>query len=180
MYIAVKPIAVADGLTGTTAIAGGYVVELKLVKEIAKPVDDTTGEAFIQQIKEDVEEFADFSEGNSLNGNTLGGTEEAGLVLIVKQKVIPALQVKTLAGAFQKDQLALPSQIVVVPDFGDADADIYAMLVDRRIMRLHNSYRAVRENMNGQGDFLNYFYHTENTAHVSRNCAVKVYMVPQS
>ena len=180
MYIAVKPIAVADALTGTTAIAGGYVVELKLVCEIAKPVDDTTGEAFIQQIKEDVEEFADFSEGNSLNGNTLGGTEEAGLVLVVKQKVIPALQVKTLAGAFQKDQLALPSQIVVVPDFGDADADIYAMLVDRRIMRLHNSYRAVRENMNGQGDFLNYFYHTENTAHVSRNCAVKVYMVPQA
>lgn len=180
MYVAVKPIAVADGLTGTTAIAGGYVVELKLVTEIAKPVDDSTGEAFIQQVKEDVEEFSDFSEGNSLNGNTLGGSEEAGLVLVLKQKVLPALAVKTLAGAFNKEQLALPSQIVVIPDFGDADDDVYAMLVDRRIMRLHNTYRAVRENMNGQGDFLNYFYHTENTAHISRNCAVKVYMVPQS
>lgn len=175
MYVAVKPIAVADALTGATALAGGYVVELKLVTEIAKPVDDSTGEAFIQQVKEDVEEFSDFSEGNSLNGNTLGGSEEAGLVLVLKQKVLPALAVKTLAGAFNKEQLALPSQIVVIPDFGDADSKVYAMLVDRRIMRLHNTYRAVRENMNGQGDFLNYFYHTENTAHISRNCAVKVY-----
>ena len=180
MYILVKPIASGAGLTGTTAIAGGYLVELKLVTEIAKPVDDSTGEAFIQQVLEDVEEFSDFSEGNSLNGNTLGGSEEAGLVLVCKQKVFPALRVKTIAGAFNKEQLAIPAQVVVIPDFGDADDDIYAMLVDRRIMRLHNTYRAVRENMNGQGDFLNYFYHSENTAHVSRNCAVKVYMVPQS
>lgn len=180
MYILVKPIANGAGLTGTTAIAGGYLIELKLVTEIAKPVDDTTGEAFIQQVLEDVEEFSDISEGNSLNGNTLGGNDEAGLVLVVKQKVIPALRVKTIAGAFNKEELALPAQVVVIPDFGDADSDIYAMLVDRRIMRLHNTYRAVRENMNGEGDFLNYFYHTENTAHVSRNCAVKVYMVPQN
>ena len=180
MYVAVKPIAIADALTGTTAIAGGYLVELKLVCEIAKPVDDSTGEAFIQQVLEDVEEFSDFSEGNSLNGNTLGGSEEAGLVLVCKQKVFPALNVKTIAGAFHQEKLAIPAEVVVVPDFGDADDDVYAMLVDRRIMRLHNTYRAVRENMNGQGDFLNYFYHTENTAHISRNCAVKVYMVPQS
>ena len=178
IYILVKPIASGAGLTGTTAIAGGYLIELNLVTEIAKPVDDSTGEAFIQQVLEDVEVASDFSEGNSLNGNTLGGSEEAGLVLVCKQKVFPSLKVKTIAGAFNKEQLAIPAQVVVIPDFGDADSDVYAMLVDRRIMRLHNSYRAVRENMNGQGDFLNYFYHTENTAHVSRNCFVKVYKEP--
>lgn len=180
MYILVKPIASGAGLTGTTAIAGGYLIPLNLVTEIAKPVDDSTGEAFIQQVLEDVEVASDFSEGNSLNGNTLGGSEEAGLVLVCKQKVFPSLKVKTIAGAFNKEQLAIPAQVVVIPDFGDADDDIYAMLVDRRIMRLHNTYRAVRENQNGQGDFLNYFFHSENTAHVSRNCYVKVYMVPQN
>lgn len=175
MYIAVKPIKSTDGLTGTTAIAGGYLIELKLVTEIDKPVDDTTGEDFIQQVLEDVEVASDFSEGHSLNGNTLGGNEEAGLVLVVKQGTMPSLKVKTLAGAFHREELAIPAEIVVIPDFGDADADVFAILVDRRIMRLHNTYRAVRENQNGQGDFLNMYYHTENTVHVSRNCFVKVY-----
>ena len=180
MYVLVKPIASGAGLTGTTAIAGGYLILLDLVKEIAKPVSDVTGEAFIQQVLSDVEVASDFSEGHSLNGNTLGGNPEAGLVLVIKQGVMPALKVQTLAGAFHREELAIPAEIVVIPDFGDADEDIYAMLVDRRIMKLHNTYRAVRENLNGQGDFLNMFYHTENTAHISRNCFVKVYEVPQS
>ena len=178
-YVLVKPIASGAGLTGTTAIAGGYLIEYKLVTEIAKPVSDVTGEAFIEQVLEDAEVASDFSEGRSLNGNTLGASSEAGLVLVMKQGIMPKLKVQTLAGAFNKEELAMPAEIIVIPDFGDADDDIYAMLVDRRIMRLHNTYRAVRENMNGQGDFLNYFYHTENTAHISRNAFVKVYMVPQ-
>ena len=175
MYVAVKPIASTDGLTGTTAISGGYVIPLDLVTDIAKPVDDTTGEAFIEQVLADVEVASDFSEGHSLNGNTLGGNPEAGLVLVIKQGVMPSLKVNTLAGAFHREDLAIPAEIVVIPDFGDADADYYAILVDRRIMRLHNTYRAVRENVNGQGDFLNMYYHTENTVHISRNCFVKVY-----
>lgn len=180
IYVLVKPIASGAGLTGTTAIAGGYLVQYDLVTEIAKPVSDVTGEAFIEQVLGDAEIASDFSEGHSLNGNTLGGNPEAGLVLVMKQGIMNKLKVQTLAGAFNKEELALPAEIVVIPDFGDADDDIYAILVDRRIMRLHNTYRAVRENLNGQGDFLNMFYHTENTAHVSRNAFVKVYMVPQN
>ena len=175
MYILVKPIASGAGLTGTTAIAGGYLIESKLVQVITQPVDNSTGEDFIEQVLDDVEIAEDFSEGHSLNGNTLGGNPEAGLVLVLKQGIMSPLKVRTLAGAFHEDKLAIPAQIVVIPDFGDADSDIYAMLVDRRIMKLHNTYRAVRENANGQGDFLNMFYHTENTLHISRNCYVKVY-----
>ena len=180
MYILVKPIASGAGLTGTTAISGGYLIKLDLVTEIAVPVSDVTGEAFIEQVLKDVEVASDFSEGHSLNGNTLGGNPEAGLVLVIKQGIMPSLKVQTLAGAFNKEELALPSSIVVIPDFGDADDDVFAILCDRRIMRLHNTYRAVRENLNGQGDFLNMFYHTENTVHVSRNCFVKVYKKPQA
>lgn len=174
-YILVKPIASGAGLTGTTAIAGGYLIENKLVEEVAYPVDDTTGEAFINKVLDDVEIAEDFSEGHSLNGNTLGGNPEAGLVLVVLQGVKPSLKVKTLAGAFHRDELAIPAEMIAVPDMGDADANYFAVLCDARIMRLHNTYRAVRNNENGQGDFLNYFYHTENTAHISRNCFVKVY-----
>lgn len=175
MYVLVKPIASGAGLTGATAISGGYLIPYDLVKEIAVPVDTSTGEAFIEQALKDVEVASDVSEGHSLNGNTLGGNPEAGLVLILKQGVMPAVKVQTLAGAFNKDDLAIPAKIIVIPDFGDASSKIWGMLVDARIVRLHNSYRAVRENQNGQGDFLNMFYHTENTAHVSRNCFVRVY-----
>lgn len=175
MYVLVKPIAAGDSLTGATAISGGYLIPYDLVKEIAVPVDTSTGEAFIEQALKDVEVASDVSEGHSLNGNTLGGNPEAGLVLILKQGVMPAVKVQTLAGAFNKDDLAIPAKIIVIPDFGDASSKIWGMLVDARIVRLHNSYRAVRENQNGQGDFLNMFYHTENTAHVSRNCFVRVY-----
>ena len=179
--IVVKAIPSSPAIANWAAAkAGGYIIVYSLKSELAQPTDDSTGEAFIEEVKKVVEQAGDLSEGNSLNGNTLGGSEEAGLVLVCKQKVFPALRVKTIAGAFNKEQIAIPAQVVVIPDFGDADDDIYAMLVDRRIMRLHNTYRAVRENMNGQGDFLNYFFHSENTAHVSRNCYVKVYMVPQS
>lgn len=174
-YILVKPIASGAGLTGTTAIAGGYLIENKLVEEVDYPVDSETGEDFIQKVKEDVEIAEDFSEGHSLNGNTLGGNPEAGLVLVVLQGVKPALKVKTMAGAFNKDELALPAEMIAVPDMGDADAGYFAVLLDARAIRVHNTYRAVRNNENGEGDFLNYFYHTENTAHVSRNVFVKVY-----
>ena len=174
-YILVKPIASGAGLTGTTAIAGGYLIENKLVEEVDYPVDSETGEDFIQKVKEDVEIAEDFSEGHSLNGNTLGGNPEAGLVLVVLQGVKPALKVKTMAGAFNRDELALPAEMIAVPDMGDASADYFAVLLDARAIRVHNTYRAVRDNANGEGDFLNYFYHTENTAHVSRNVFVKVY-----
>ena len=179
-YVLVKPIASGAGLTGTTAISGGYLIRYDLVSELAKPSTDATGEAFIEQILKDVEVARDVSEGHSLNGNTLGTHEEAGLVLVMLQGIMPNLKVQTLAGAFNKDELAMPAEIKVIPDFGDADSKIYAMLVDRRIMRLHNTYRAVRENQNGQGDFLNMFYHTENTCHISKNAFVKVYKEPEA
>ena len=156
-----------------TAVAGGYIIPYKLYTELAKPTDDTTGEAFIQSVKEVVEQAGDLSEGNSLNGNTLGAVE--GLVLIVKQGILPVLDVKTLAGAFHLEKVALPSRVIVVKDFGSADSDYYAVLMDSRAMRLHNTYRATRENMNGDGDFLNLFEHTEDTAWISRNAFIHVW-----
>ena len=177
-YLVVKPIKAADALTGTTALSGGFIVKLDLVKEIAAPVDDTTGEAFIKQVKADVEVASDNSEGHSLNGNTLGASTEAGLVLVTLQGIMPSLEVDTMAGAFNQEHLALPAVKKVVPDFGNQSSNYYAILIDRRAMRLHNTYRAVRENANGDGDFLNLFYHIEYTAHISKNVFVRIYKKP--
>ena len=156
-----------------TAVSGGYIIEYSLMTELAVPTDDSTGEAFIQSVKEVVEKAGDLSEGNSLNGNTLGAVE--GLTLFVTQGIMPVLDVKTLAGAFHLEKVALPSRVVVLRDFGNASSDYYAVLMDSRAMRLHNSYRATRENMNGDGDFLNLFEHTEDTAWISRNAFIHVW-----
>ena len=158
------------------AVAGGYIIVYDLVSEIAKPVDDTTGEAFIEEVKKVVEKAGDLSEGNSLNGNTLGAVE--GLTLIVKQGIMPVIDTKTLAGAFHLEKVSLPANVIVLRDFGTADSDIYAVLMDSRAMRLHNTYRATRENMNGDGDFLNIFEHTEDTAWISRNAFVHIFVEP--
>lgn len=176
--IVVKAIANTNSLTWAQAISAGYIIKLDLITEIAKPTDTQTGEAFIKQVKSDVEVASDLSEGHSLNGNTLGAVE--GLVLIVKQGIIPSLEVNTYAGAFNEDRVVAPTEVIVVKDFGSADSDYYAVLMDRRGMRLHNTYDATRDQENAEGDFINLFRHTEDTAHVSRNTFIKVYKVPQA
>lgn len=172
-YIAVKTIAQASTKTLAELVADGSLIKLDLVTEIAKPVDTTTGENFIEQVKKDVEIASDSSEGHSLNGNSLGASE--GLVLILKQGIMPNLDVKTWAGAFHEDKVALPTEVIVVKDFGSCNSKVYGLLIDRRGMRLHPTYNATRENLNGDGDFLNVFRHTEDTAYISRNVFVKFY-----
>lgn len=152
------------------AVDSGELIKLDLVSELAKPVDTTTGEAFIKSVKGYVEKAGDLSEGNSINGNSLGATE--GLVLLVKQSVIPSLEVDTWAGAFQEKMVSLPAEVVVVKDFGSCDDKVYAMLVDKRGMRLHPTFNGTFENLNGEGAFLNIFRHTEDTAFLSRNVFV--------
>lgn len=145
-----------------------------LVEVLPLPVDATTGEAFIESVKASVEEAQFVSEGHSLNqGATIGAAE--GMLLIVKKGVKPALEVQVQAGAFQLDKLAVPAEIVVVDDFGNDATGAYAILMDRRMARLHPTYVAVREQLNGAGDFMNYFLHTENTAFISKNTYVKIY-----
>ena len=98
-----------------------------------------------------------------------------GLVLILKQGIMPNIEVKTWAGAFQENRVAFPTEVVVVKDFGSADDKVYGLLCDRRALRLHNTYNATRANENGDGDFLNVFRHTEDTAYISRNAFIKFY-----
>lgn len=160
--------------TYSDAVNAGAIINLNFVTTIAKPTDTASGEAFIKQLKSDVEIAMDESEGYSLNGNTIGAVDES-LYLIIKQGVMPSLEVDTQAGAFHADKVALPAKHIVVKDFGNNDTGVYAMLVDVRGLKLHNDYRAVRTFENGYNDFISYFLHTEFTAFISRNTFVKIY-----
>ena len=174
--IVVKKYSQNSATNWADAVSKGYIVVLDLIGEVTMPTDTPTANAFIKQIKKDVEKANDISEGHSLNGNTIGAVE--GLTLIVKQGIIPELEVDSFAGAFNRADLAVPADVVVVRDFGSAAEDFFAILLDNRGMRLHNSYMATREDFNGKGDFVNLYRHTEDTAALSRNTFVKVYKKP--
>lgn len=171
--IVFKKLTTSDNYTWANAVANGYIVPLDLVTKLAIPTTDEEGQEFIKAVKKDVEIAGDYSQGHSLNGNALGAT--AGLVLVIKQGIMPVIDVETLAGAFHLDKLALPADIITIPDFGSDTNGIFAVLLDSRGMALHTDYDAVRENFNGDGDFINYFRHLEHTATCSRNTFIRVY-----
>lgn len=172
--VVVKPIASSNAKTFAQLVAEGTLIQLDLVEEVAVPEDETTGAKFIEAVKHAVEVASDISEGHSLNGNTLGASE--GLVLIVKQGIAPVLDTEVLAGAFHQDRVALPANLVVIPAIPSTSGKAYAILMDSRGLRLFNSYRSVKDQLNAEGDFMNYFLHSEDTMHISRNTFVKVFV----
>ena len=140
----------------------------KMMESLAKPTDTETGEAFILRIKECVEDASDRNESNCLSGSLIGVAPS--LVLIVNKKVLPNLDVNTLAGAFHEDKLALGVEVRTVDSFGTvADtANVYAMLVDPRGIKIHNSYNAIRSDSNANKDAVRYIRHYENTGFISK------------
>lgn len=163
----------AENKTFAELLASGKLVELKLISEVALPIDTQTGEAFIKAVKEQVEYASDVSEGHSLNGNVLGVEEELGLYF--KQGVMPSIEVDTLAGAFHEEKLALGVDSKVIKDFGSTASTAFAVLLDKRAIRLFEGYNATRSNENGFGDRLNIFRHVEYTGHYSRNAFICVF-----
>lgn len=162
----------ASSDTFETLVANGKLVILTMKHVIAKPVDEATGEAFIKQLKKDVEVASDLSQGNSLNGGTLGADNH--LKVLYRQGVVPSLEVDTMAGAFNLDKLeTAPSK--VIKDFGNNET-AFCVLIDDRIFKLHPGYEAVRSQENGYGDRINLFRHMEYTGYVSRNAFINIYV----
>lgn len=95
--------------------AADKAVAASLNQVIAAPTDTATGEAFIKQIKIDAE-AASFAHEGGLAKALIGAAPS--LTLYVKKGVIPSLEVDTLAGAFNRGELAIPATVKVVDDFG--------------------------------------------------------------
>ena len=146
-------------------------------KAIAKPVDTATSEAFITQVKADVED-ASFAHEGGLNKAFIGASPE--LILFVKKGVVPFIQVTAMAGAFQRDELAIPARVKVVEDFGAITGgtdgkEVFALLADPRGIKLHNHYNATREAPNADADCTSYVRHFEDCAFISKYVYMKVY-----
>ena len=144
-----------------------------MVKQLAKPVDTQTGEAFIKQVKSDVETASFANEGNNL-GNCLIGSSPR-LTLYVLKGVMPSLEVDTEAGAFHLDKIGIPADIKVIDSFGDNATNVYAVLIDPRGVRLHNTYKRVRRQENAEGDYDNLFRHFQDTGFISKYTFIRVY-----
>lgn len=142
--------------------------------QIAKPVNTSTAEAFIKRVKNDVETASFANEGNALNKTATIGAAPS-LVLYITKGMKSVIDVDTLAGAFNEDKLGFGVEVKVIDDFGDDQSGAYAILMDPRGVKLHNGYRAVRTNENGDGDYVNFFLHSENTGFISKYTFVKVY-----
>lgn len=170
--VVVKDIPASSSKTWDERVADGSIIVLEDYKQLDVPTDTASGEAFIEAIKSDVESLSFATEGYSWHGNTVGACE-TGLVLIIKKGVMPKLSVQTLAGAFQKEELAIPCEVVVVDNIPSTKG--WAVLTDERAMRLHPDYKAVRIQENAKCDFSTYFLHEENTAFISNNCAIIAY-----
>lgn len=174
--IIVKAYPAGEATDWDDAIAKGFISPLNLLSTIAKPTNTATGEAFVKEVKQKVLDASFISQGNSLNGNSIGATE--GLLLIVDKSVLPTIEVDVQAGAFHEDKVALPAEIIPVDGFGDATG-VYAMLIDRRGVKLHDTYRAVRDFVDADNDSIKYIYHLECTAFYSRNTFVHVWKQPE-
>ena len=144
-----------------------------LVQTIAVPTDTNTSEAFIKQVKEDVETAGFANEGHNLGNCLIGASPE--MTLYVKKGVMPTIEVDALAGAFNRGDLAIPAKVKVIDDFGNNATGVYAMLVDTRGIKLHNGYRAIRTDERGGEDFVTFTLHSENTGFISKYTFVKVY-----
>ena len=144
--------------------------------DIAAPTDTASGEALIKQLKKDIEAAQFAHMGNCLAGSDclIGGSPE--LMLYVKKGIMPELEVDTFAGAFNREDLAVPCKIKIVDDFGTiTNSGAYAVLVDPRGIKTHPGYNALRSRENADGDFINFVKHFEVTGFISKYTFIKVY-----
>lgn len=146
------------------------------VKVIAAPSNTSTGEAFIKQVKEDIEEAQFVNTCSLTSGAVIGAVPSDSLILFIKKGYMPILDVDVNAGAFHQESLVLPCKIKVVEDFGDmTNTGVYAFLVDARGLKVYNGYNAIRSSENADGDAINYVRHFEPTAFYSKYVYCKAY-----
>jgi hypothetical protein len=167
------PIPASNTQTFTQLVTAGTIILIDdMVQTLAKPIDTTTGEAFIKAIKSALEYAKDMNSGNALSGAQLGATE--GLVLLINKGIIPSIQVDTMAGAFNKNELLTGVEMIDI-DFGSYTGKAYAILCDKRALRLHNSFRRTEDQRNAFKCFTTIFDHTEDTAFASLNVFARVF-----
>ena len=148
----------------------GWAANNVAVKQIlAKPVDTTSGEAFIKAVK-NIAEDASFARDITVGEKTITLGAAEGLTLYLNKGIMSSLEVDTLAGAFNKEDLAMPVTIKVV-DFGATGMgtnQAYGLIVDNRAIKLFPNRNTVGEDVNAYHDFVTVSRHVIDTPFVSK------------
>lgn len=158
--------------------AAKAAVTAGLVSTKAKPDNTADGEQFIKEVKKCVEIASDMNDSN-LAKHTAAAAPS--LTLYIKQGVIPSLEVDTMAGAFNKAELAIPAKVKTVLDFGEIqgeDADVYAILVDDRAIKLHDDILMVTSDYDGRMNQDNFYRHQKQTGFISKYGYIHVFKQP--
>ena len=158
--------------------AAKAAVTAGLVSTKAKPDNTADGEQFIKEVKKCVEIASDMNDSN-LAKHTAAAAPS--LTLYIKQGVIPSLEVDTMAGAFNKAELAIPAKVKTVLDFGEIsgeDAGVYAILVDDRAIKLHDDILMVTSDYDGRMNQDNFYRHQKQTGFISKYGYIHVFKQP--
>ena len=158
--------------------AAKAAVTAGLVSTKAKPDNTADGEQFIKAVKECVEIASDMND-NNLAKHTAAAAPS--LTLYIKQGVIPSLEVDTMAGAFNKAELAIPAKVKTVLDFGEYDTEdrsVYAILVDDRGIKLHDDILMVSTDYDGRMNQDNFYRHQKQTGFISKYAFIHVFKQP--
>lgn len=156
--------------------AGVKAINAGLKSSVGDPASWTAenGEDFIKQVLCDIEDASDMN-SNNLAGHTAAAAPS--LKLYVSKKVVPTLKVKTLAGAFHKEDLAIPAEMKTVLDFGDTgENEIVAILIDDRAIKLHDDINYTAADFDGRMGQENVWRHLKQTGFISKYGYVKVYI----
>ena len=158
--------------------AAKAAVTAGLVSTKAKPDNAADGEQVIKEVKRCGEIASDMNDSN-LAKHTAAAAPS--LTLYIKQGVIPSLEVDTMAGAFNKADLAIPAKVKTVLDFGEItgeDAGVYAILVDDRAIKLHDDILMVTSDYDGRMNQDNFYRHQKQTGFISKYGYIHVFKQP--
>lgn len=156
--------------------AEGADSTLSMVHTIAKPTTTQTAEAFIKLIKKRVTELSEFLTDTNNMSKVVARADS--LILYIKgSDVIPELDVEALAGAFNQDKVQIPVEVKILEDFGTitGDANVYAILMDPRTVRLHPHRLNAESQRNADGEFTNFYVHESYTGYISGYTNVNVF-----
>lgn len=165
------------------AVSDGYISVLGVVETVAMPTDTASGEAFIKKVKADVEKAERPSNANNLAGAIIQ-PERSNMLLVLREGVMPSLEVDTMAGAFHREDLNTGLRQIVVDDFGgwadstdvDLDDAVVGIVLDERGAKLHLAEIQTDEQINAEGHFYTIYTYSRYVPYISPYTYIKVYV----
>lgn len=128
-------------------------------KQITLPTDKSTAEEFTIALRS-----AGLTlEYMSRNYNELGVANHTPLenqVLILRSDIVPQLDVRVIANAFNMSfAQPLNNRIIVVDDFGEGNSSVVAMIVDDEWSMIYDTMYRTDSQYNARHTYWNYFLH---------------------